>query len=110
MVRKSDIYLMQPEKSEQPKQPEAPNKVKPYCIVQQSFSAKETAMLMGLLPVFFHHWLIEFLICDVLLFIGTIFLLYRFRHLLLKNRAIAKIITFTSLTRYKFWGRYYYKK
>ena len=69
-----------------------------------------SAILIGLLPDLFHHWLIEFLICDVFLFFGSLFLLYRFQHLLLKNRIIAKIISFTSLTRYKFWGRYYCEK
>jgi len=65
-----------------------------------------SAALMGLLPSLFHHWLIEFLICDVLLFFGSLFLLYRFQHLLLNSRKIAKIISFTSLSYYKFWGRY----
>ena len=65
-----------------------------------------SAIFMGLLPNFFHHWLVEFLICDVLLFFGLLFLLYRFQHILLKNRVVAKIISFTSLTYYKFWGRY----
>jgi ferredoxin/flavodoxin len=65
-----------------------------------------TPLLLGLLPAFFQHRLIEFLIFDVLYFFGLLFLLYRFQHLLLKNRVIAKIISFTSLTFYKFWGRY----
>ncbi|MCL2073196.1 MAG: EFR1 family ferrodoxin [Marinilabiliaceae bacterium] len=68
-----------------------------------------SAILMGLLPSFFHYRLVEFLTFDVLLFFGLLFLLYRFQHLLLKNRIIAKIISFTSLTKYKFWGRYYCK-
>jgi len=65
-----------------------------------------TAMLLGLLPNIFHHWLVAFLTFDVLLFFGLLFLLYRIQHLLLKNRIAAKIISFTSLTYYKFWGRY----
>jgi len=65
-----------------------------------------SAMLMGLLPDIFHHRIVEFLISDVFLFFGLLFLLYRVQHLLLKNRVIAKIISFTSLTHYKFWGRY----
>ncbi len=31
---------------------------------------------------------------------------YKFQHILLKNRFIARLISFTSLTRFKFWGRY----
>jgi len=65
-----------------------------------------SAILMGLLPSFFHHWLVAFLTFDMFLFFGLLFLLYRFQHLLLKNRIVAKIISFTSLTYYKFWGRY----
>jgi Pyruvate/2-oxoacid:ferredoxin oxidoreductase delta subunit/flavodoxin len=65
-----------------------------------------TPILMGLLPAIFHHWLVAFLFFDIILFYGALFLAYRFRHLLLKNRVIAKIISFTSLTFYRFWGRY----
>jgi ferredoxin/flavodoxin len=65
-----------------------------------------TPILMGLLPGFFQHRLVAFLVFDVFLFFSLLFLLYRFQHLLLKNRMIAKIISFTSLTYYKFWGRY----
>jgi hypothetical protein len=65
-----------------------------------------SAILLGLLPVFFHHWLVEFLIFDVILLYGLLFLLYRFQHILLTNRLVAKIISFTSLTCYKFWGRF----
>ena len=65
-----------------------------------------SAILMGLLPSFFHHWFVAFLTFDVFLFFGLFFLLYRFQHLLLTNRIIAKMISFTSLTKYKFWGRY----
>jgi ferredoxin len=68
-----------------------------------------SAALLGLLPDIFHHWLVSFFIFDVILFFGLLFSLYRFQHLLLKNRIIAKIISFTSLTYYKFWGRYNYK-
>jgi len=65
-----------------------------------------SAILLGLLPAFFQHWFISFLVCDVLFFFGLLFLLYRLQHLLLTNRTIAKIISFISLTSYKFWGRY----
>ena len=65
-----------------------------------------SAMLVGFFPEFFVHWLIELLIADILLGFGLLFLLYRFQHILLNVRIIAKIISFTSLTFYKFWGRY----
>ena len=69
-----------------------------------------SAILLGLFPNIFHHRLVEFLMIDVLLFFGSLFVLYRSQHLLLKNRIIAKIISFTSLSHYKFWGRYNLKK
>jgi ferredoxin len=65
-----------------------------------------TSILMKLLPAFFHHWLVAFFVFDVILFWGLLFLLYRFQHILLTNRIIAKIVSFTSLTFYKLWGRY----
>ena len=68
-----------------------------------------SGLLLGLLPNMFHHRLIEFLI-DLLLFFVPLFLLYRFQHLLLKNQMIAKILSFASLTFYKFWGRYSIQK
>ena len=68
-------------------------------------SAIVAPIVAGCLPASVHHWLITFLIFNLIL-IGLTVLLYRFQHLLLKNRILAKIIAFTSLTYYKFWGRY----
>jgi len=64
-----------------------------------------TPVLIGLLPGFIHHWLVAFLIYNVL-FGGLFVLLYKAQHHLLKNRILAKTIPFVSLTYYKFWGRY----
>jgi predicted N-acetyltransferase YhbS/Pyruvate/2-oxoacid:ferredoxin oxidoreductase delta subunit len=58
-----------------------------------------------LLPCLVLHWSVAFLIYSVLL-LGLIVLLYKIQHHLLKNRILAKIISFTSMTYYKFWGRY----
>jgi len=41
-----------------------------------------------------------------IVFFGLIWIFYYLQHLLLKNRSMSKIISFTSLTYYKFWGRY----
>lgn len=41
-----------------------------------------------------------------LIFLALLWVFYKFQHLLLRNKAIAKLIPFTSLTHYKFWGRY----
>ena len=65
-----------------------------------------TPILMGLLPLLFHHWLISFLVFDVLLFFGLLFILYRLQHILLRSKVISKIVAYTSLTHYTFWGRY----
>ena len=48
------------------------------------------------------------LLWNVIFFISLI-ILYRVQYLLLKNKIIGKLISFTSLTHYKFWGRYFSK-
>ncbi len=40
------------------------------------------------------------------IFFGMLWVLYRVQHLALKNKFITKIISFSSLTNFKFWGRY----
>ena len=65
-----------------------------------------SALFLELFPNIFHHWFVSFLAFDVLLFFGSLFLLYRLQHLLLKNRVISKIISLTALTHYNIWGRY----
>lgn len=35
-----------------------------------------------------------------------LWILYKIQHLLLRNRLIGKLISYTSFTHYKFWGRY----
>ncbi len=41
-----------------------------------------------------------------IIFIAITWFLYRIQHLLLRRKFFLKIIPFTSLTHYKFWGRY----
>jgi Pyruvate/2-oxoacid:ferredoxin oxidoreductase delta subunit/flavodoxin len=62
-------------------------------------------LFYDVLPNFPRHWSVVFLIYNVF-WIGSIVLLYNVQHILLKNRVFAKIISFASLTYYKFWGRY----
>lgn len=50
---------------------------------------------------------IWFSIARPLIFIGFTFSAYRFMHYLLPISIVEKIITFTSLTKYKFWGKKY---
>ena len=68
-------------------------------------SAIGASLLCSLLPASIHHWLIAFAIFNAIC-LGLIALLYKIQHHLLKNRIFSKIILFTSLTYYKFWGRY----
>lgn len=46
------------------------------------------------------------LIVFSLIFFAFLWILYKLQHLLLRNRLIGKLISYTSLTHYKFWGRY----
>lgn len=48
---------------------------------------------------------IKFCLSNLLFFI-TMLALYRVQHLLLSNKFLSKLISHTSLTYYKFWGRY----
>lgn len=41
-----------------------------------------------------------------LIFVALLWILYYFQHILVKYKIFSKIITLTSLTHYKFWGRY----
>jgi ferredoxin len=53
--------------------------------------------------------LVKFSIFSVIFFI-FLFGFYRIHHLLLKIKIVRKLIAWTSLTHYKFWGRYFSKK
>lgn len=46
------------------------------------------------------------IIAGSVIFITLLCIFYYLQHLLLKNRKLSRIISFTSLTYYKFWGRY----
>lgn len=49
--------------------------------------------------------LIMFVIDNVLL-VGLLFMFYHLQHFMIKKKYIRRLIAFTSLTYYKFWGRY----
>jgi ferredoxin len=51
------------------------------------------------------HPLLRFILSNLIFFL-VLLLLYRLQHTVLKNRFLAGIIAHTSLTWYKFWGRY----
>lgn len=50
-------------------------------------------------------WIINFVAFNLIFFI-LLLVLYRLQHWILGNKFVEKIISFTSLTHYKFWGRY----
>ncbi len=69
-----------------------------------------SAILTGLIYAFFIRniqsgWL-KFILFNVV-FIILLVIFYRIQHILFKNKFIAKLISYTSLTHYKFWGRFY---
>lgn len=57
------------------------------------------------LPEFIQFRIVKFILFNIIL-IGCLWIFYRIQQLELKNRIIAKIISLTSFTHYKFWGRY----
>jgi predicted neutral ceramidase superfamily lipid hydrolase len=46
------------------------------------------------------------LMVSTIIFLVLLWIFYQVQHLLLRSRLIGKIIAMTSLTYYKFWGRY----
>lgn len=62
-----------------------------------------TFLFQNLLPNV--YWIIKFLTSNLILFI-LLLVLYHVQHWILGNKIIAKIISLTSLTHYKCWGRY----
>lgn len=64
-----------------------------------------TYIFHNILPESIQYWAVDFLFFNVIL-IGLTSAFYRVQQVLLKNRFISKLISFTSLTHYKFWRRY----
>ncbi|MCL2012427.1 MAG: EFR1 family ferrodoxin [Cystobacterineae bacterium] len=52
---------------------------------------------------------VELLFSSIIFFV-LLFLFYRAQYFLLKNKFFGKLIALTTLTYYKFWGRYYFNK
>ena len=72
-------------------------------------SLLSTSLLSGLVYQYFLSDLHSEMIRTVFLnlfFFFVLWLLYRVQHLMLKNRILAKLMSFSFLTHYKFWGRY----
>jgi Pyruvate/2-oxoacid:ferredoxin oxidoreductase delta subunit len=68
-------------------------------------STLSSLILTALLPENFFNDLIRFIIVNSV-FIAFLWILYKVQHLLIGKKFIGKLISFTSLTYYRFWGRY----
>jgi len=71
-------------------------------VVLTAFSQKYFQILFFSVENEFIEWIIESII-----FIGLFTVWYRIIHYLLRFKWFERIVVFTSLTRYKFWGRRY---
>lgn len=64
-----------------------------------------TILLQSVLQLEIKFSFIRWTIWSVI-FIAILWILYYIQHLLMKYRIISKLVSLTSLTHYKFWGRY----
>lgn len=64
-----------------------------------------SGLISSFLPFLAQSALFQITILSIILII-LLSILYRIQHLLLKNKYFSKLIAFTSLTHYRFWGRY----
>jgi ferredoxin len=68
-------------------------------------SAMITILLTNVLKISIQSELIRQLLFSAA-FLVQLWILYRFQHLLLRTKLFGKLISYTSLTHYKIWGRY----
>jgi ferredoxin len=64
-----------------------------------------TYIFFTLLGINVQNWFLRLGFYTIVFFI-ILWLFYRIQQLLLKNKFISRVIVWTSLTQYKFWGRY----
>ena len=64
-----------------------------------------TILLQSILQLEIESLFIRFIIGSVL-FIVILWIMYYLQHLLMRYRIISKLVSLTSLTHFKFWGRY----
>ncbi|MFT3738635.1 MAG: EFR1 family ferrodoxin [Breznakibacter sp.] len=68
-------------------------------------AALTTVLLNKIMGVYIENGFVRSMVFS-LVFMALLWILYDFQHLLLRNKYIGKLISLTSLTHYKFWGRY----
>jgi len=76
-----------------------------FIITIFSISTLSSLMLTPLLPETLFNDLIRFIIVNSV-FLVFLWILYKAQHLLISKKFVGKLILLTSLTYYKFWGRY----
>jgi Pyruvate/2-oxoacid:ferredoxin oxidoreductase delta subunit/flavodoxin len=76
-----------------------------FIITIFSISTLSSLMLTPLLPGNLFNDLIRFIIVNSV-FLVFLWILYKAQHLVIGKKFIGKLISLTSLTYYKFWGRY----
>ncbi len=68
-------------------------------------SALTTLIFNDLLGINLHPWYVRLIPSGIVFFV-LLWLFYRIQQILLRIKVISKLIALTSLTHYKFWGRY----
>ena len=76
-----------------------------FIITIFSISTLSSLILAPLLPENFFNDSIRFIIVNSV-FLVFLWILYKAQHILIGKKFIGKLISFTSLTYYRFWGRY----
>lgn len=76
-----------------------------FVIISIFYSTLATYLLNKLSSDFLHYPFVEKVFSFIVFFILLIFF-YRIQHLFLLNKYTGRLISFFSLTHYKFWGRY----
>jgi len=74
-------------------------------VILSILSSASLSVLSGFILVDFFHSTVVMILIFTLLLIAFLSVFYRVQHILLRNKYLEKLIVFTSLTHYKFWGK-----
>lgn len=76
-----------------------------FAVIGLVSSTITTFIFYTLLGINIQDWYVRLSFFTIVFFI-ILWLFYRIQHLFLKNKFISRVIVWTSLTHFKFWGRY----
>jgi Pyruvate/2-oxoacid:ferredoxin oxidoreductase delta subunit/flavodoxin len=79
-------------------------------VILSILSSVSLSVLSGFIVANFFNSIVVRILVFTLLLIGFLLVFYRVQHTLLRNKYLGKLIEFTSLTHYKFWGKQNPKK